>query len=162
MLKKILHSIPLVIASAALFCAIALCFVNVVTRYFFSFTYNGLDAAITLCFAYTVFVGSAAAYKLKMHYGVDSFVATLSAQNRAAAQVLLDILLLVIMLCGTYLSVVLSVKAMGKTVEGLNIPYFWYDLSAVIGFLYCTVYSAEFLAEDIRDAKKVGKGGEGV
>ena len=152
-MKKILtalRNLPLVAASAALILSILLCFMNVVTRKLFSFTFNGFDAMMTLCFGYTVFVGSAAAYEKGMHYGVDVLVSALPAGAKAAAKVALDVVMVMVMVCGTYLSVVLSVNALGKTMEGLNIPYFWYDLAAVIGFGYSTVFSLEFLWRDVR------------
>lgn len=164
-MKKIttaLRNLPLVIASTALILSVILCVMNVITRKIFSFTFNGFDAMMTLCFGYTVFVGSAAAYEKGMHYGVDVLVSTLPAGARAAAKVVLDVVMTVVMACGTWLSYVLSVNAMGKTMEGLNIPYFWYDIAALIGFFYSTVFSLEFLWKDIcglKGAKSDSEGG---
>lgn len=155
-MKKVrtaLRNLPLAVASAALILSIILCFMNVITRKLFSFTFNGFDAMMTLCFGYTVFVGSAAAYERGMHYGVDVLVSALPPKGQAVAKVMLDVVMTVVMACGTWLSYVLSVNAMGKTMEGLNIPYFWYDAAALIGFAYSTVFSLEFLWKDLRALK---------
>ena len=38
----------------------------------------------------------------------------------------------------------------GRVESSIIIPYFWYDLAAVIGFGYSTVFSLEFLWRDVR------------
>ncbi|MCC8059300.1 MAG: TRAP transporter small permease subunit [Clostridiales bacterium] len=154
-LIKFLDNLPLVISGTALTLSIILCFVNVIGRYFFSFTFNGFSAVMTLCFAYCVFVGSGAAYRYGMHYGVDVFVASLSPGGKAISKVLLDVLMILIMAFGTYLSFVLSLKATSKTLEGLNISYFWYDLSAVIGFAYSFIWSLIFMIKDYKKMRAI-------
>lgn len=156
-MKKILKflesDLPLVISGAALCISILLAIVNAVTRYTLSYTINGADAFISLCFGYTVYVGSAAAFKRCQHYGVDVLVSRLSPKGRLCTQFALDIIVLIIMILGFILSVNLMMKVGNKKFEGLStLSYKWYDLSAVIGFGYSVIYSVEFL---IADAVKV-------
>lgn len=153
------NDLPLVISGTALTASVVLAVVNAVCRYTISHVINGADAWITLCFAYTVYVGGAAAFKRGAHYGVDIFVAQLSKRNKQIVQVVLDLLTLIIMLLGLWLSIQLTMKAGNKTFEGLRMPYTIYDMSAVVGFGYSVIYAAEFL---VKDAKELTRKGETV
>lgn len=99
-IKFLENDLPLVISGAALSISVLLATINAITRYTISYTINGADAFITLCFAYTVYVGSAAAYKRGQHYGVDILVANLPKEAQKWVQVLLDVCMAVIMILG--------------------------------------------------------------
>lgn len=60
-LKFILSNLPELIAGITLFSAIGITTVNGVGRYLFSRTLVWNDEVVAICFAYTVFFGSAAA-----------------------------------------------------------------------------------------------------
>lgn len=153
-IKFLENDLPLVIAGTALVVSVILAVINAITRYTISYTINGSDAVITLCFAYTVYVGSAAALKRGQHYGVDVLVSRLSEKGRETVQIMLDVLILVIMCFGFWLSIQLTIKAGTKTFEGLRLPYTIYDLSAVIGFGYSVIYALEFLVNDIKKLRR--------
>ncbi|MCI7136218.1 MAG: TRAP transporter small permease subunit [Clostridiales bacterium] len=155
-IKFLENDLPLVIAGTALALSILLAVINAITRYTLSYTMNGSDAIITLCFAYTVYVGSAAAFKRGQHYGVDVLVSRFSEKTRRVVQTVLDVLVLVVMCLGFWLSVQLTMKAGNKTFEGLRLPYTIYDFSAVVGFGYSVLYALEFLASDIKKLIKKG------
>lgn len=148
LIKFLEDDLPMMISGTALTASVVLAVVNAVCRYTISHVINGADAWITLCFAYTVYVGGAVAFKRGAHYGVDIFVARLSKRNKQIVQVILDLCILVIMALGLWLSIQLTLKAGNKTFEGLRMPYTVYDMSAVLGFGYSVVYAAEFLVTD--------------
>ena len=52
-IKFLENDLPLVISGAALSISVLLATINAITRYTISYTINGADAFITLCFAYT-------------------------------------------------------------------------------------------------------------
>lgn len=151
LIKFLEDDLPLVISGTALTASVVLAVINAVCRYTISHMINGADAWITLFFAYTVYVGGAAAYKRGAHYGVDIFVAQLSKRNKKIVQVILDLCILIIMALGLWLSIQLTLKAGNKTFEGLRMPYTVYDLSAVIGFGYSVIYAIEFLVKDFTE-----------
>lgn len=153
-IKFLENDLPLIIAGTALVVSIFLAVINAVMRYTLSHTISGSDALITLCFAYTVYVGSAAALKRGQHYGVDVLVSRFSEKTREIVQVVLDVLVVVIMCFGFWLSVQLTIKAGTKTFEGLRLPYTIYDMSAVIGFGYSVIYALEFLVNDIKKLRR--------
>jgi len=128
-----------ILSGLAILVCIVVTTVNALTRYLFKFTWNPGTDVVTLCFAWIVFCGAAAAYKHKMHYGFDIFVSKMPAKIRYVVRMLTHILVIVILAYATYLAFNLSTHVGGKILSNTRISYFWYDLSAVIGFGYMTL-----------------------
>ena len=149
-LKWILLNPMEIIAAAALIFSILISVSNGLTRYFIKYTWNPGTDVNTICFAYVVFCGSAAAYRRKMHYGIDVFVSKLPVAVRKAVELIVHIVTLCALALATYLAVSLAQNVGGKIMPNTKISYFWYDLSAVIGFAYMTLYELQQTVEFIR------------
>lgn len=145
------------IAAAALIFSIFISVTNGLTRYFVKYTWNPGTDVNTICFAYVVFCGSAAAYRRKMHYGIDAFTNILPAKIRKAADAAAHLLTLIALAVATYLAVSLAMNVGGKIMPNTKISYFWYDLSAVIGFAYMTIYELQHTAQMFKDMVKSKK-----
>ena len=163
-MKKALKWIALnpmeIIAAAALTASILISVVNGLTRYLIKYTWNPGTDVNTICFAYVVFCGSAAAYRRKMHYGIDVFVNMLPEKIRKVVQVLTHLVTLTALGVATCLAVSLTLNVGGKIMPNTKISYFWYDLSAVIGFAFMTIYEAEQTLELLKALAKKEKGGK--
>ena len=149
-LKFIKDDFPLVLSCVTLVASILLATANAICRYTLSHMITGADAWVALFFAYTVYVGSAAAFKQGAHYGVDVFVDKLSTKNKKFVQILVDIVVLLVMGLCFWLSVQLTMNAGNKRFEGLGMSYVVYDMAAVIGFGYSIIYAVEFLIADVK------------
>ena len=163
-MKKALKWIALnpmeIIAAAALTASILISVVNGLTRYLIKYTWNPGTDVNTICFAYVVFCGSAAAYRRKMHYGIDVFVNMLPRKVRKVVEVLTHLVTLTALGVATCLAVSLTLNVGGKIMPNTKISYFWYDLSAVIGFAFMTIYEAEQTLELLKALAKKEKGGK--
>lgn len=164
--KKVLKWIALnpmeILAAMSLSACILMAVVNAFTRYALKWTWNPTTDLTTLLFGWLVFCGSAAAYKRKMHYGIDIVVSKLPTGMRNGANLLAHVITCVSLVTATVISWQLSVKATGKLMPNTNIPYFWYDLSAVVGFFYMAIYEIEQTVQEIKKLylNKNNKGGE--
>ncbi len=141
-----------IIAATALALSIFLTTINAVTRYAFSWVWNPLTDMNTLFFGYTVFCGSAAAYKRKMHYGIDIIVNSLPAKIKTAVDMLTHAIMLFGMGFAAYLAYDLTIKVSGKVLPNTDISYFWFDLSAFLGFGYMFIYELEHTIADVKKA----------
>lgn len=139
-----------IISSAALILCILVTVVNALTRYTIRWTWAPTTDVCTLCFGYIVFCGSAAAYKRKMHYGIDIFVTRLPKAVRNIVSVLAHLLTIFGLVLATWLSVELVQKVGGKILPNTKISYVWFDLSAVLGFGYMAYYEIVQTVEDIK------------
>lgn len=149
-IKFVKDDFPLVLACCTLLLSIVLATINAISRYTTSHMISGADAWVALFFAYTVYVGSAAAFKQGAHYGVDIFVNRFSDRNQKTVKIVVDLAVLFVMALCFWLSVQLTLKSGNKRFEGLGMSYVIYDMSAVIGFSYSVIYSVEFLLNDLR------------
>ena len=156
-LKWILLNPMEIIASAALIFSISISVVNGLTRYFIKYTWNPGTDVNTICFAYIVFCGSAAAYRRKMHYGIDVFVNLLPEKVRRIVDVVTHLVILAALVLATYLSVSLAMNVGGKIMPNTKISYFWYDLSAVLGFAYMAIYEAQHIVQMLKSLKTTKK-----
>lgn len=148
--KFIKDDFPLVLSCVTLVASIVLATANAICRYTLNHMITGADAWVALFFAYTVYVGSAAAFKQGAHYGVDVFVDKLSTKNKKIVQAIVDVIVLAVMCLCFWLSVQLTMNAGNKRFEGLGMSYVIYDMSAVIGFGYSIIYAVEFLIADVK------------
>ena len=161
-MKKALKWIALnpmeIIAAAALAASILISVTNGLTRYLIKYTWNPGTDVNTICFAYVVFCGGAAAYRRKMHYGIDVFVNMLPEKIRKVVQVLTHLVTLTALGVATCLAVSLTMHVGGKIMPNTKISYFWYDLSAVIGFAFMTIYELQHTLEVLKALVKKEKG----
>lgn len=140
MILWILSNLMELVGCVALVSAILITTINAVTRYTMRITWNPGTDITTLCFAWVVFCGAAAAYKRKMHYGVELLISRLSPQARILAAKLTHVLLTLIIGYAFYLACYLAGHCGAKIMTNTRISYFWYDLSAVVGFAFMLLY----------------------
>ena len=148
--KWIIIHFPEIIAGIALVFAITISGITAVTRYAFDYVYGGADELTVIAFAWTTFLGAAAAFRQKMHYGVDLVVALLPENSKKIFAILAQFLILVIMVCGTFLSLKLTLNVGTKAYNYTMISYAVSDTAMVLAFALMTIYSAVFLVQDIK------------
>lgn len=149
-IKWIIVHLPELVAGAALVFAIGLTVINAFARYFLKFTFKGSDEMNILAFAWMVFPGCAAAYREKMHYGVDLLVNSLPKKANAVVKVVAELMSLVVLVIMTYLSIVLFQNVGTKIMTATRISYKYFDAAMVVGFGLMSFYSLLALIEDIR------------
>lgn len=149
-LKWIIINFPELIAGTALVFAVGLTVINAFSRYFLKFTFKGSDEYNILAFAWMVFPSCAAAYRRKMHYGVDLVVNSLPGKAKAIVKIVAELMSLVVLVIMTYLSVVLFQNVGTKIMTATRISYKYFDAAMVFGFGLMSIYSLMALIEDIR------------
>ena len=161
--KKITLGSVLVNLDAIITCVtLTLCTIvvnaNVLMRYFLKRPLYWSEEAATGLFVWTVFIGSAYAYRKHAHLGVDILINILPEKIRKVVKVIMDLLELVTLIMLTRTSVQYVMNTMDKLTNTLRVPS-WYISGAVpIGFGLSLIFCIYFLAKDIIKVFK-GKGG---
>ncbi len=153
-IKWIIHNPMEVIAGVAITLSVLITTVNALTRYLLRYTWNPSTDVVILLFAYTVFCGSAAAYKRKMHYGIDIVIGRLPEKIQWTVKMLCHLLMIVTLVAATWLSFDLTMNVGGKVMANTKISYRWFDLSAVLGFGYMAFYEIQQTIEDLKCYRK--------
>ena len=124
--------------------------VNVALRYLFHGGLYWAEEVATTSFIWCVFVGAAAAYRYKMHIGIDLLSQFGPPSWRAFIGVVIDALMLMINGYIAYLSLLFIQANKLKRTPVLDIPALYVNLSLTVGFTLMTLYALAFLFRDIR------------
>ena len=157
-LLGILENLPTILAGAALFTIVIMETAQCIYRYTLSHTFNFVDDVAVVCFSWTIFAGAAAAYKAKMHYGLDVLVNAIPLKHKAKYAVVLDALIMLSFAYFLYYSIVLFANVGPKILMTTGISYRWVDGGLVYGMFMMLIYSIEFLVADIRKLKAEKEG----
>ena len=149
-LKKILFNLDLILSSFFLCITVGVVIVNVTLRYLFHGGIYWAEEVSTTSFIWSVFIGSAAAYRYKMHIGID-FISRLGpAVFRAVIPLLIDCLMCAINGYFVYLSILFMQANSLKRTPVLDIPALYVNLALTVGFSLMTLYALIFLFKDFR------------
>lgn len=161
-IKWIAVRFPELIAAVSLTVAITITVVNAFTRYLLKYTFAGSDEIVCIAFAWMVFPGAAAAFRRKMHYGIDLLVNALPVKLQTGINLLVKIAITVILACVTWLSILLVGNVGSKIMTATRISYRVLDSSLIVGFGLMTIYSTIFLVQELKEfpAKMKEKRGE--
>lgn len=157
-LGTVISNLDAIVTGATLALATIIVNANVLMRYFFKSPLYWAEEVATGLFVWTVFVGSAYAYRRHAHLGVDILVNALPGKLRSIVKFIIQILELLVLVMLTYVSVLYLTNTWDKLSNTLRIPS-WYVACAVpLGFGISLIHSIIFLAKDLRAYFK-GKGG---
>ena len=139
----------------SIFISVTICVVimNVFTRYVLKFTYFWAEEVAVGCFVWTIFLGTAAAYRQKALIGVEALVVLLPKKIRKIVEAFTYLLLT----CLSGLMFWFSygyVSTSSKITAALEISYAYINTSIILAFGLMTIYSLIFTVESFRDVIK--------
>ena len=147
--RQLLTNADLVLSSLLLSVTILVVIINVALRYLANGGLFWAEEVATTSFIWSVFVGSAAAYRYKMHIGID-FVTKFGPERwRTCIAVIIDCLMVTINGYIVYLSVLFIQANSLKRTPVLYIPAYYVNLALTVGFGLMTIYAMIFLYRDL-------------
>ena len=149
-LKQLLSNLDIVVSSFFLCITVSVVIVNVALRYLFHGGLFWAEEVSTTSFIWCVFIGAAAAYRYKMHIGIDLISKFGPPPWRAVIAVMIDFLMLVINGYIVYLSILFIQANKLKKTPVLDVPAFYVNLALTCGFSLLALYAQIFLYRDIR------------
>ena len=166
-LKLILTNLDAIITAVTLSICVVLVNANVIMRYFFNSPIRWAEEVVTSLFVWTVFIGSAYAYRKHSHLGVDILVNLMPPKMKAAVKAIMSVVELFVLSMLTVISSQyvyhLIYNRAGKLkvvmTDMLRIPKWWTGIAVPIGFGLSVIYSVYFMVKGIRAYMKK-KGGK--
>ena len=164
-LKTILTNLDAIITGATLTICVILVNANVLMRYFFNTPIHWAEEVVTSLFVWTVFIGSAYAYRKHSHLGVDILVNILPGKVKSVVKAVMSVVELLVLIMLTVISsqyvyhLIFSRSGKLKVVmtDLLRIPKWWTGIAVPIGFGLSVIYSVYFMVKNVRaylDAKR--------
>lgn len=149
-IKRILQDFEVMLSGLFLSVTVIVVIVNVILRFFFQGGLFWVEEVATTCFIWSVFIGASAAYKYKMHIGIDLITKLFPERGREFVSILINLLMVFINGYITYLSTVLIQANTLKRTPVLDIPSAYVNLAITVGFGLITIHSIQFLIVEAR------------
>ena len=164
-IKTILTNLDAIITGLTLSICVVLVNANVIMRYFFNTPIHWAEEVVTSLFVWTVFIGSAYAYRKHSHLGVDILVNILPGKVKSVVKAVMSVVELLVLIMLTVISsqyvyhLIFSRSGKLKVVmtDLLRIPKWWTGIAVPIGFGLSVIYSLYFMVKNVRaymDAKR--------
>lgn len=158
-LKLIITNIDAVVTGTTLVLCTLLVNCNVLMRYIFKSPISWCEEVVTGLFVWTVFVGSAYAYRTHAHLGVDILVNLIPEKAEVVVKTVVEIIEMAVLAMLTYNSVQYVMNTLNKFTNVLRMPAWYISIAIPIGFGLSLIYSVYFMVTNLRNAIR-GKGGK--
>lgn len=156
----VLKNLDAVVTGISLVLCTLLVNVNVLMRYILRQPLFWCEEVVTGLFVWTVFIGSAYAYRTHAHLGVDILVNALPDKAEKAVRVVIQILELAVLIMLTNISVQYVINTWDKLTNTLRVPNWYISIAVPIGFGLSLIYAIYFMLKDLM--KMMRKGGKTV
>lgn len=164
-LKGILTNLDAIITGVTLSICVVLVNANVIMRYFLNSPIHWAEEVVTSLFVWTVFIGSAYAYRKHSHLGVDIVINMLPEKVKGIVKAIMSVVELLVLIMLTVISSQyvyhLIFSRSGKLkialTDLLRVPKWWTGIAVPIGFGLSVIYSVYFMFKNVRaylDAKR--------
>lgn len=150
MVKKLLNNIEEILAAIFLMGTTILVMANIISRYFLKTGLYWSEEVATGFFVWSVFIGASAAFKKGQHIGIDIIVSKLSGKKRDLANVLIDIVVLIVIGFITFFSILYVKTSYNKPTPVLGVTSAYISSSIIVGFSLMLIRSIMFLYNDIK------------
>ena len=147
---KLFKDFELVLAGTFLCVTVLVVIINVALRYLFHDGLYWAEEVATTSFIWSVFIGAAAAYRYKMHIGIELINRFGPETFRKLVGLIIHLMMLVINGYIVYLSVLFIQANKLKRTSVLDIPAFYVNLALTIGFSLITIHALRFFWRDLR------------
>ncbi len=151
-LKYILKNLDAIITGTTLVACVVIVNLNVLMRYILKSPLQWSEEVVTSLFVWTVFIGSAYAYRKHAHLGVDIVVNLLHGKTKSVLMFVvsiieLAILIMLTVICSQYAYNLLFVRGVFKpaVTDILRVPKIFTGIAVPIGFGLSTIYSIYFM-----------------
>ena len=144
-IRKALRDFEIVASSVFISVTVLVVILNVILRYFFQGGLFWTEEVATVSFIWSVFIGSAGAYRYKMHIGIDMLTKLFPERGRELVSILIHFLMVGINGYIVYLSVLLILANKLKRTPVLDIPAIYVNSAITIGFGLTTLHAVRFL-----------------
>jgi TRAP-type C4-dicarboxylate transport system permease small subunit len=153
-----------IICGTFLVSMVLLVIVNVLLRFFFSYSIFWAEEVATICFVWAVFIGGAATYKNRMDIGIDILITKMPEGVQRAVRFGVDVLLLAINGYIFYMAIVFTKISFVKPTAVLGVSSAVVNSALIVGFGLITLHTIRFMIADIRKkiagAPAYSEGGE--
>lgn len=153
-LKFLLQYFETIVAAGFLVVTTVLVITNVFMRYVLNSGIVWSEEVATGCFVWTIFLGSAAAYKNGALIGVDTLVKRFPKSLYNVTTLIVQAILVVVNAVLTYLSCIYVSLSYTKMTPVMGVTSAWISSSLIVSFGLTTIYSFINLVKFVKNMNK--------
>lgn len=146
-LKSIVLNLDAIITCVTLSLCTILVNANIFSRYLFKTPIYWAEEVATSLFIWTVFVGSAYAYRSHSHLGVDILVKMLPAKAKNVTQLIISLIEIAVLAMLTYVSAQYVQNSWNRVTDVLMMPRWYFSIAVPIGFGWSLLYAIYFFIQ---------------
>ncbi len=146
-LMSVLLNLDAIITCVTLSLCTILVNANIFMRFFFDKPIYWAEEVATSLFIWTVFVGSAYAYRNHSHLGVDILVKMLPASAKKVTQIVINIIEIAVLAMLTYVSAQYVMNSWTRVTDVLMMPRWYFSIAVPIGFGWSLLYAVIFFVQ---------------
>ncbi len=150
LIKKAIREFDITLSAAFICVTVLVVILNVILRYFFKGGFFWAEEVATCSFIWSIFIGSAGAYRHRMHIGIDLLTKFFPEKVRQAVTLVIHVLMVAINGYIVYLSILLMMANKLKRTPVLDIPSVYINSAITVGFGLTTLYAVFFLIQEGR------------
>lgn len=155
-LKSIVLNLDAIITCVTLSLCTILVNANIFCRYLFKTPIYWAEEVATSLFIWTVFVGSAYAYRNHSHLGVDILVKMLPGKAKKVTQLIISLIEIAVLAMLTYVSAQYVQHSWNRVTDVLMMPRWYFSIAVPIGFGWSLLYAIYFFIQRMM-GKTTGK-----
>jgi TRAP-type transport system small permease protein len=148
--KLVLDNFEVALSAAFISVTILVVIINVILRYVFKGGFFWVEEVATVSFIWSVFVGAAAAYRHKMHIGIDLITSLFPERVRELISIIINLLMVIINAYIVYLSFLFIQANQLKRTPVLDVPAGYVNAAIAVGFGLMTVHAVRFLIAEAK------------
>lgn len=145
--KTIVTNLDAIITCVTLSLCTILVNANIFSRYIFNKPIYWAEEVATSLFIWTVFVGSAYAYRNHSHLGVDILVKMLPEKFKKLTQYVISIIEIAVLTMLTYVSAQYVIHSWNRATDVLRMPRWYFSIAVPIGFGWSLLYAIIFFIQ---------------
>lgn len=153
-MKKIWNNLEEIISGIFLIITVLSVVMNVFFRSIGLGTISASEEIATIAFVWCVYIGAVAAFKKKMHIGVDMLIKLLPQKIQKIFNIFIDLFLIILNIIILYLSVIFITNSYEKPTPVLGISSNYINIVLLISFSLFTIYSIIFFIKNIKKIKE--------
>lgn len=143
--KLVMGNFEVALSAAFLSITVLVVIINVILRYLFRSGLFWVEEVATVSFIWSVFIGAAAAYRHKMHIGIDLITGLFPERVRELISIVINFLMVVINGYIVYLSILFIQANRLKRTPVLDVSAVYVNAAITVGFGLMTVHAIQFL-----------------
>ncbi|ADQ13963.1 TRAP transporter small permease [Halanaerobium hydrogeniformans] len=128
---------------------VILVIINVIMRYIFNSGIFWTEELATYSFVWSVFIGASAAYKKRMHIGIDLLTRIVPKKLKELSKMLINFFMVLINGYIAYLSVIFVLESVGRPTPVLGISSAFVNASLLVSFSLMTFHAAHFFIKNL-------------